>query len=76
MQGAGVDVPPDLRDYPRTARQRLAEAGGVADTAGQYASRTDDVGRPIPHICFKVPTGGGKTLLAAAALQKLRRQTA
>ena len=75
LQDAGVDVPPDLRDYPRTAWQRLAEAGGVADTAGQYVSRTDDAGRPIPHICFKVPTGGGKTLLAAAALQRLHRQT-
>ena len=75
LQDAGVDVPPDLRDYPRTAWQRLAEAGGVADTAGQYVSRTDDAGRPIPHVCFKVPTGGGKTLLAAAALQRLNRQT-
>ncbi len=75
LQDAGVDVPPDLRDYPRTAWQRLSEAGGVADTAGQYVSRTDDAGRPIPHICFKVPTGGGKTLLAAAALQRLHRQT-
>ena len=50
------------------------EAGSVAETAGQYVSRTDDAGRPIPHICFKVPTGGGKTLLAAAALQRLNRQ--
>ena len=38
-------------------------------------SRTDDARRPIPHICFKIPTGGGKTLLAAAALQRLHRQT-
>ena len=75
LQDAGVDVPLDLCDYPRTAWQRLVEAGGVADTAGQYVSRTDDAGRPIPHICFKVPTGGGKTLLAAAALQRLHRQT-
>ena len=75
LQDAGVDIPPDLRDYPRAAWQRLAEAGNVADTAGQYVSRTDDANRPIPHICFKVPTGGGKTLLAAAALQRLNRQT-
>lgn len=75
LQDAGVDVPPDLRDYPRTAWQRLAESGGVAETAGHYVSRTDDAGRPIPHVCFKVPTGGGKTLLAAAALQRLNRQT-
>ena len=67
--------PPDLRDYPRTAWQRLAESGHVANTAGNYVSRTDSAGRPIPHACFKVPTGGGKTLLAAAALEQLRRQT-
>src|SRR5574344_2317213 len=24
-----------------------------------------------PHVCFKVPTGGGKTFIAAAALRKL-----
>ncbi len=75
LQDAGVDIPPDLRDYPRTAWQRLAESGQVADTAGNYVSRTDSAGRPIPHACFKVPTGGGKTLLAAAALERLRRQT-
>ena len=73
--GRGRVVPEGVGDYPRTAWQRLAESGGVADTAGQYVSRTDDAGRPIPHICFKVPTGGGKTLLAAAALQRLNRQT-
>ena len=75
LQDAGVDIPPDLRDYPRTAWQRLAESGQVADTASNYVSRTDSAGRPIPHACFKVPTGGGKTLLAAAALERLRRQT-
>ncbi len=47
----------------------------MAASAGEYVSRTDDAGRPIPHICFKVPTGGGKTLLAAAALERLNRQT-
>ena len=75
LQGVGADVPDDVRDYPRSAWQRLAESGGVAQTAGPYASRTDDAARPIPHVCFKVPTGGGKTLLAAAALERLNRQT-
>ena len=75
LQGVGADIPPDLRDYPRTAWRELAQSGGVADAAGDYVSRTDGAGRPIPHICFKVPTGGGKTLLAAAALQRLNRQT-
>ena len=75
LETAGVNIPPDIRDYPRTAWNNLKDAGGVADTAGDYVSRTDEANRPIPHICFKVPTGGGKTLMAAAALQRLNRQT-
>ena len=75
LEGVGADVPDDVRNYPKSAWQHLAQSGGVAETAGAYASRTDDAGRPIPHVCFKVPTGGGKTLLAAAALERLNRQT-
>ncbi len=75
LAGAGVDVPDDVRNYPKKAWQALAKSGGVAESAGKYVSRRDDAGRPIPHICFKVPTGGGKTLLAAAALERLSRQS-
>ncbi len=70
-----VEMLDSVRNYPQTAWQRLRESGGVAATAGKYVSRTDDADRPIPHICFKVPTGGGKTLLAAASLERLNRQT-
>ena len=70
-----VDIPDDIRNYPKTAWQTLKEDGGVAESAGEYMNRTDGGDRPIPHICFKVPTGGGKTLLAAAALERLNRQT-
>ena len=73
--GPAITIPDELYNYPRAAWRQLKDAGRVADTAGEYVSRTDDANRPIPHICFKVPTGGGKTLLAAAALQRLRRQT-
>ena len=75
LEGIGVDVPEDTRNYPKSAWQKLAQSGGVAESAGPYVDRTDDAGRPIPHVCFKVPTGGGKTLLAAAALMRLGRQT-
>ena len=73
--GPAITIPDDLYNYPKAAWRLLKDAGRVADTAGEYVSRTDDAGRPIPHACFKVPTGGGKTLVAAAALQRLRRQT-
>ena len=75
LEGVGVDVPEEIRNYPKSAWQKLAQSGGVAESAGAYVDRTDDAERPIPHVCFKVPTGGGKTLLAAAALMRLGRQT-
>ncbi|MYA23735.1 MAG: restriction endonuclease subunit R [Gemmatimonadetes bacterium] len=75
LQNVGTDIPDDIRNYPKTAYQKLVQSSGFTATTGEYVSRTDDAGRPIPHICFKVPTGGGKTLLAAAALQRLNRQT-
>ena len=68
-----VPIPDDLRNYPRAAWQKLAVAGEVAVSAGPYVERTAAAGFPIPHICFKVPTGGGKTLLGAAALERLNR---
>ena len=66
-----LPIPDELRNYPKAAWQKLKENGGFAATAGEYVNRTDDANRPIPHICFKVPTGGGKTLLAAASLEHL-----
>lgn len=71
--GRGRPVPDDVGNYPKTAWQRLAKAGEVAATARRYVDRTAAGGFPIPHICFKVPTGGGKTLLGAAALERLNR---
>lgn len=45
-----------------------------------YLLRRTGSGDPMPHTCLKVPTGGGKTLLALKAVdliqsQYLRRQT-
>ncbi len=75
LESVGADIPEDTLNYPKSAWQNLARSGGVAESAGEYASRTDDARRPIPHVCLKVPTGGGKTLLAAAALERLNRRT-
>ena len=78
LRGTGVDISvlnDEARNYPRMAWEKLKEDDGLAESAGAHISRTDGADRPIPHICFKVPTGGGKTLLAAAALERLQRQT-
>lgn len=37
-----------------------------------YLSRHDGLGDSIPNICLKVPTGGGKTLLATASLDRVQ----
>ena len=75
LEQAGVDVPTDVRNYPKAAWQALTRSGAAAMSAGPHVDRTAAAGYPIPHACFKVPTGGGKTLLAAAALERLDRQT-
>lgn len=73
----------DLLDYPRRTWNELGKRGElprVRNKLGElevpkHVSRTNDRQQPVPHICFKVPTGGGKTLLGASALERLRPQT-
>lgn len=36
-----------------------------------WINRLDGQGRPIPNVCMKVPTSGGKTLLATAAVERI-----
>ena len=62
-----------LETYAATAR-RLAQEHIDIDVFEQawykvtqkrnYQTRKNGLGEPIPQICLKVPTGGGKTLLA------------
>ena len=75
LRDLGHDVPDDITNFPKQAWETLRSAGELPANAGAYVSRTDDAGRPIPHVCFKVPTGGGKTLLAAGALDRLERSS-
>ena len=44
--------------------------GGLL-SENDWRNRRDGMERAIPNICLKVPTGGGKTLLAACALQRI-----
>ena len=75
LKSVEADVPVEVYNYPKTAWEALKNAGGIAASAGEYVGRTDGAGRPIPHVCLKVPTGGGKTLLAATALERLNIST-
>ena len=75
LEATGAAVPDAMRDFAGAAWKKLAESGRVAPESRDHAPRYDEAGRSIPHVCFKVPTGGGKTLLAAAALERLHRET-
>lgn len=49
----------------------------VRDKGGElvpppFAKRQDSYGCPVTHVCMKLPTGGGKTLLGAMALERMR----
>ena len=73
-------VPEELKNYPRAAWQSLKEQNvlpGISDNGTlkipDYISRTGTSGEPIPHVCLKVPTGGGKTLLGVAALERIKQ---
>ncbi|HZS77432.1 MAG TPA: DEAD/DEAH box helicase family protein [Ktedonobacteraceae bacterium] len=37
-----------------------------------YKVRKNGLGEPVPQVCFKVPTGGGKTLLATKAIDLIK----
>lgn len=48
-------------------QRNLAELAWRKIGKENYIDRKDGIGKSIPHICLKVPTGGGKTLLATHA---------
>ncbi len=45
----------------------------VAPKEPYYARHTPS-GDPVPNVCLKIPTGGGKTLLAVEAIDLLNSQ--
>ena len=65
-----------LGDYPKQAWDALRKNSHLprAFAAQPHSSRFDGADRAIPNICLKVPTGGGKTLLAAASVGKVFSQ--
>src|SRR5437588_5084522 len=44
------------------------KAGELFPIVGSYQERRNGVGKDLPTVCIKVPTGGGKTLLATQIL--------
>jgi type III restriction enzyme len=57
-----------------------AKAWEKASVPRRYTPRKNGLGQPLPNFCLKVPTGGGKTLLAVKTIDLVnsiyrRRQT-
>lgn len=67
--GLGMPVP----DFTAEAWKAMEAAGHLPALRSQvpFSPRVDGIGRPVPSLCLKVPTGGGKTLLAASAVSRI-----
>ncbi len=67
------DLMRQAQDYPLKAWAQLKKEGLLPPAFADqpHSSRFDGAGRAIPNICLKVPTGGGKTLLAAAGVAQV-----
>lgn len=65
----GLTVP----DFTETTWAAMQSAGRLPPSraAARFSPRTDGCGHPVPNAVFKVPTGGGKTYLAASALSRI-----
>lgn len=64
----GVEIP--LPDFPAKAWERMAADKGVPGGRA-YSPRLSGDKQPVPNVTLKVPTGGGKTYLACAALSRI-----
>jgi len=64
------DLIRSIPDFPKLAWERMKEQGRLPKfrAAIPYSGREDGMGNVVPNACLKIPTGGGKTLLAAYAV--------
>jgi type III restriction enzyme len=67
------DLAREAGDFPKKTWAALKTGGLLPPAFAEqpHSSRFDGAGRPIPNVCLKVPTGGGKTLLAASAVARV-----
>lgn len=70
LKEADPDLDLDLPDFTEKAWGKLREAAKLPPVRAQipFSPRTDGI---VPSVTFKVPTGGGKTWLAANAISSV-----
>ncbi|MFN7712651.1 MAG: DEAD/DEAH box helicase family protein [Curvibacter sp.] len=63
----------EAEDFPKKTWKALKERKALPPAFAEqpHSSRFDGAGRSIPNVCLKIPTGGGKTLLAAASVGRV-----
>jgi type III restriction enzyme len=61
----------ELLGDPVTDAWKEAQKTGQVAAPGPWHPLKDGAGRSIPHVCLKLPTGGGKTLLAAHGVDRI-----
>jgi type III restriction enzyme len=68
----GLIVP----DFPSEAWKTLKSMARLPSSrkAFDYSPRTAGTGQAVPNVCFKIPTGGGKTLVATASISRVLGQ--
>lgn len=78
-------TPISLKTYQQTALDTLAAFARAARVKGPVSAFSELAGRPwhagafgddLPCVCLRIPTGGGKTVLAAHAVPLLAREWA
>lgn len=65
----GLEVP----DFTAKTWEAMRAAGKLPTSRANmpFSPRNDGIGRPVPNVVLKVPTGGGKTYLAVSALSRI-----
>lgn len=70
--GVSLQVP----DFCEETWKSLKEEGSLPSSRNNipFSPRTDECGRPVPNVVFKVPTAGGKTWLAVRGVSHVMGQ--
>lgn len=73
VAAANPQLPIPVPDFSADAWTQLFTEGRLPKSrAGvPFSPRKDGCGRPVPNVTFKVPTGGGKTYLAAQGVSRV-----
>lgn len=73
MAEADPDLGLEVPDFTAKAWDTLKGAGRLPASRANipFAPRRDGIGRAVPNVTLKVPTGGGKTWLAVNAVSRI-----